>query len=190
MPEEIVGNPALLKGVAYSGRERMKHLEERGEMAFGIVFLGLAAAHTGDAELAQRAINELGTRYWTYGMGSLHYPFPDKNHFDFRNGRSFCGSVFNTDISGGFPYLCASTLVYSDPGLIRFFPARPEQWKSGSIKGLRLRGAITLVELTWDGTHAKAVLIADKNQTVTIVTPEGQKRACVLHAGMPENVNL
>ncbi len=183
-PEEIVGNPALMKGVAYTGRERMKYLENKGDMAFGIVFLGLAAAHTGDAELAGRAINELGKRYWTYGMGSLHYPFSDTD-LDFRNGLSFCGSVFNMDISGGFPFLCASTLVYSDPGSIRFFPARPEQWKKGAIKGLRLRGAITLRELTWEGAKAKSVLIADKDQTVTIEAPGAAPRKCALIAGKP-----
>ncbi|MEI8235107.1 MAG: glycoside hydrolase N-terminal domain-containing protein [Verrucomicrobiota bacterium] len=174
MPSEIVENPALVKAVGHTGRERMKFHEQGGQMAFGIVQVGLAAAHVGDAELAQRAINELGKRYWSQGMGSYHCP----------------GTIFNTDISGGLPYLCASTLVYSDPGVIRFFPARPPQWKSGSLKGARLRGAITLAELTWDGAKAKAVLVSDKDQTVTIFTPGGESRKCSLTAGKAAELSL
>ena len=83
-----------------------------------------------------------------------------------------------------------SALVYSDPGLIRFFPARPSQWQSGSLKGVRLRGAITLTELTWDGTKAKAVLVSDKDQSVTIIAPGGEKKQCRLDAGKATEVNL
>ncbi|MEI8235272.1 MAG: glycoside hydrolase family 95-like protein [Verrucomicrobiota bacterium] len=77
----------------------------------------------------------------------------------------------------------------SDPGSIRFFPARPPQWKSGSIKGLRLRGAISLKELTWGDGQAKAVLVSDKDQTVTIFTPSGKKETRVLKSGEPVEVN-
>ncbi len=174
MPAEIASNPALVKAVAHSGRARMDWQEKTNFMAFGTVQVGLAATHTGDAELAQRTINHLGKHYWSTGMGSFH------------NG----GELFNMDISGGFPYLCASALVYSDPGLIRFFPARPEQWKSGSLKGVRLRGAITLRELTWEGLKAKAVLVSDKDQTVTIAAPGMGPRTCVLSAGEETAVSL
>jgi len=173
MPPEIVENPALVKAVGHSGRARMDWQEKTHFMAFGTVQIGLAAAHVGDAELAQRTINDLGRHYWSTGMGSFH------------NG----GELFNMDISGGFPYLCASTLVYSDPGVIRFFPARPPQWKSGSLKGVRLRGAITLSELTWEGANAKAVLVSDKDQTVTITAPGIKPIQCALIAGQAKNVN-
>ena len=77
---------------------------------------GLAAADLGNSELTQRAINQLVTGFWTTGMGSLHNR----------------DNLFNKDISGGFSYLCASTLVYADLGIIRFFPARPAQWTTGT----------------------------------------------------------
>jgi len=172
MPEEIISNPALVKAVGYSGQARMDYAEAHPVAPFGMVQVGLAAAHVGDAPLAQRVINVL-QRLWSHGMMSY-----------------LCGKMFGTDISGGFPYLCASTLVYSDPGLIRFFPARPEQWKSGSIKGLRLRGAITLAELTWDGAKAKAVLVSDKDQTVTIVRTGMKAQTCALSAGKAAEVNF
>ncbi|MEI6277751.1 MAG: glycoside hydrolase N-terminal domain-containing protein [Verrucomicrobiae bacterium] len=174
MPPEIVDSPALKNAVCHSVRERLTYLENKSSgAAFGVVQNGLAAARVGDAELAQRVINELGKNYWSTGMGS----------YSNRHG------MFMMDISGGFPYVCASTLVYSDPGLIRFFPARPPQWKSGSIKGLRLRGAITLKDLTWDEKGAKAVLVSDKDQNVTIITPAGKKKTVSLKAGQATEVN-
>ena len=174
MPPEIVDDPALLKAVAQTGRARMAFHAKNGQMAYGIVLVGLAAAHSTDGELAQRAINELATRYWSTGMGSFHCP----------------GTLFNMDISGGLPYLCTSTLVYSDPGVIRFFPTRPSQWPVGSIKGVRLRGAITLIELTWSGSRAKAVLVSDKDQTVTITGPGIASQKYTLKARQSTEVNL
>ena len=176
MPKEIISNPALVKAVGYSGRGRMDYGEKSPMAPFGMVLTGLAGAHVGDAELAQRAINAL-QRYWSHGMMSYLCCFDDVE-------------MFGTDISGGFPYLCASTLVYSDPGLIRFFPARPPQWTSGSVKGLRLRGAITLKELTWDGQGAKAVLVSDKDQKVTLEVPGREPRQCALGAGKSTEVTL
>ena len=72
--------------------------------------------------------------------------------------------------------MCASSLVYADPGYIRFFPARPEQWKSGSVTGLLLRGGITVKELTWNEENAKAILISKTEQTITVENSMGIKK--------------
>jgi len=166
-PTEIVNNPELVKAVEYSIKRRFQHHQERPVMAFGLVQLGLAAAHIGNKELTQEIINFLSKGYWTTGMGSFH----NRNN------------LFNTDISGGFPYLIASSLVYADPGTIRFFPARPEQWKSGSVKGLLLRGGITVKELTWNEEKAKAILVSKMEQTITIENSEGIKKDYELRPG-------
>ena len=157
---EIVNNTDFVKAVEYSIRRRFEHQKERPVMAFGLVQIGLAAVHIGNQELAQEIINFLANGYWTTGMGSFH------NRND----------LFNTDISGGFPYLCASSLVYADPGYIRFFPARPEQWKSGTVKGLLLRGGITVKELTWNDDVAKAILVSKIEQTVVVENSTGAKK--------------
>ena len=173
-PAEIVENPALVKALDHTMRERLDYMEKECSQSFGIAFTGIAAAHVGNAETTQRTIHWLARNAWTTGMGAWHMN----------------GIIFNTDLGGGFPYLCASTLVYSDPGLIRFFPARPPQWKSGSIKGLRLRGAITLKELTWDEKGARAVLVSDKDQTITVIHPDGGKKSCELKAGKAEELQF
>ncbi len=175
MPGEIVGNPELVKAVAHSVEKRFDYLDHSAGLAFGYAFVSLAAVHTGNAEWAQHGINAMAKEGWLPGMGNKHLlRLP----------------MFNVDMCGGFPYVCASTLVYSDPGLIRFFPARPPQWKSGSIKGLRLRGAITLQELTWGDGKAKAVLVSDKDQKVTIAAPGMEPRTCALSAGKETAVSL
>lgn len=175
MPGELVNNPELVKAVAHSVQERFAYLDHSAGLSFGYAFVSLAAARTGHAELAQHGINAMAREGWLSGMGNKHLlRLP----------------MFNVDICGGFPYVCASTLVYSDPGLIRFFPARPPQWQSGSIKGLRLRGAITLKELTWGDGKARALLVSDKDQEVTIFMPGGGSRKCTLAAGKDKEINI
>ena len=173
-PAEIVNNPELVKGVEFTIRQRFEHHKERPVMAFGLVQLGLAAAHVGNKNLTQEIINFLANGYWTTGMGSFH------NRDD----------LFNTDISGGFPYLVASSLVYANPGYIRFFPARPEQWKSGSVKGLLLRGAITVKELTWNEENAKAILVSKTEQTITIENSLGIKKDYDLLPGIEKEIKF
>jgi hypothetical protein len=164
----------LVKAVEHTIRERLKFRAKNDGMAFGLVQLGLSAIHIGNAELAQRVINILAKDFWTEGMGSFH---------DAHN-------LFNSDISGGFPYLCASALVYADPGKIRFFPARPPQWTKGSLKGIRLRGQITLKELSWNGSQAKAVLVSDVDQKVTLMVKGKKQSTVTLIAGAAKEITF
>jgi len=173
-PPEIVNNPNLVKAVEYTIRRRFEHQQEKPVMAFGLVQFGLAAAHIGNRELTQEILNFLANGYWTTGMGSFH----NRNN------------LFNTDISGGFPYLCASSLVYADPGTIHFFPARPEQWKSGSVKGLLLRGGITVEELTWNEEKAKAILVSKTKQTITVENSRGIKKDYNLSPGTETEIEI
>jgi hypothetical protein len=174
MPAEIVESPALVKAVQHSARMRTAFNEKAKFWPPGAIQAGLAAAHTCDPEVVERVVNYAVRGFWGTGMN----PFFSRD------------TGFQLDACGSFPYLCASALVYSEPGLIRFFPTRPAQWESGSLKGVRLRGAITLRELTWDGTNAKAVLVADQDQAVTIVGPSGEKRQCTLVGGKVTELTL
>ncbi|WP_421918913.1 glycosyl hydrolase family 95 catalytic domain-containing protein [Marinifilum sp.] len=172
-PEEIINNPTLVKGIEKFLAYHLPYKDRSGDMAFGVVQDGLAATRIGNSQYTQEAINLLSGDYWTYSMSSLH---------DQRK-------IMNMDISGGFPYLCSSALVYADPGYIRFFPALPEQWKEGSIKGIRLRGGILVKELTWNETSAQVILISDKTQTIDIEV-NGKKITKELGAGVEEKLAL
>ena len=169
MPPEIVNDPVLVRAVEHTIIERLRFRARNNGMAFGLVQLGLSAAHIGNADLTQRVINLLARDFWSDGMASFH---------DAKN-------LFNMDVSGGFPYLCASALVYADPGVIRFFPARPPQWTGGSLKGVRLRGQIILRELSWNGDQAKAVLLSEVDQSVIVRWPQGSETSVKLAAGVP-----
>ncbi len=173
-PSEIVDDPDLVKAVEHTISKRFEHHRERPVMAFGLVQIGLASSHIGNNELTQEIINFLADGYWTTGMGSFHNR----------------DNLFNVDISGGFPYLCASALVYADPGYIRFFPARPEQWKSGTIKGLLLRGGIVVKELKWTAEKATATLVSKRQQTVTVENSLGIKKEIVLQAGAETRIEI
>jgi hypothetical protein len=170
MPPEIVDNPKLVTAIEKTIRKKLDIRErERMGMAFGAVQLGLAAAHIRNGEQAEKSINMLAKHFWSNSMSSYH---------DW-------GKLFNTDISGGFPYLCASSLVYADPGHIVLLPARPPQWQTGSLKGVRLRGGIVVEELSWNTDTVTAVLVADADQTVTVVGPDGKSGKHRLQAGVP-----
>ena len=142
-PAEILTNAALVAAVGKTIDARMDFNENRSRtMAFGYVQNGLAACKIGDAARASRCLKLLTEKNWLKGGGSCH---------DWKN-------CFNTDISGGYPYLISEMLVHSEEGVVRFLPAKPKEWKSGSIKGLLLRGGIVLESLEWQDDDFSAIL--------------------------------
>jgi alpha-L-fucosidase 2 len=154
---EIGGSKALRAAASQSITERLnfRQAEGGGEMAFGLVQLGLSSAHLGDAVKAHQLTQWLASRYWSAGMGSFHN----------------VGNLFNTDISGGLPAVVIEMLTYSEPGLVSLLPALPAQWPTGEIQGVRLRGQIEVKSLRWDGRHVTATLRSAKAQTVTVQLP-------------------
>ena len=172
-PDEIIQNPTLIKGIEKYLDYHLKYKNRSADMAFGTVQDGLTAAHIGNAIYTQEAINLLLKGFWTNSMASLH----DK------------GKIMNMDISGGFPYLCTSALVFANPGYIKFLPALPPQWEKGHIKGIRLRGGILVNELSWNGSKAEATLTADKSQLITIEFGD-KKIEKKLSKGVSEKITL
>ncbi|MVN23080.1 glycosyl hydrolase family 95 catalytic domain-containing protein [Mucilaginibacter arboris] len=174
---DFANNPKLTAAANVAIEKRMKFRidEGGGEMAFGLVQLALASAHIGQAEKAQQIVEWLSSKYWTTGMGSFHN----------------VGGLFNTDISGGLPYVITQMLTYADPGKIALLPALPKEWTKGKIEGVLLRGQVEVKSLTWDGKHVEAVLQSQMNQKVELQLPglieklggETQLRAYPAHPG-------
>ncbi len=154
---EIGGSPALRAAASRAIAERLKfrQAEGGGEMAFGLVQLGLASAHLGDAAHAHQLAEWLASKYWSTGMGSFHN----------------VGNLFNTDISGGLPALLLEMLTYSEPGLVSLLPALPPQWPVGEVQGVRLRGQIEVKSLRWDDQQVAVTLHSAVRQTVTLQLP-------------------
>jgi hypothetical protein len=146
---------SALLGVTIKKRFHFHETIGNGTMAFGIIQLGLASAHTSNVEYYNRIVNFLASKSWSVGMASYH------------NKRS----LFNMDISGGFPYLVSQGLVYSEPGYLKLFPALPERWNKGSVEGLKLRGNVTLKKLMWNGKSVQIVLNSAINGLEKIELP-------------------
>jgi len=155
-PAEIVTNEAMVAAVRRTIDDRLAGAPggERPK-AFEYVQLGLAACKLGDADRAERCLARLTEGYWTDGGGSFH---------DER-------SVFNMDISGGYPYLVSEMLVHSEDGWASFLRAKPASWRRGVIRGLRLRGAVVVESLSWEGDSWSAILRL-KDGTRTTVASE------------------
>ncbi len=154
---EIRNSPQLIKAASRTIDEKMRFRisEDGGEMAFGLVQLGLSAAHIGEAEKSGQIVDWLASKYWSSGMGSFHN----------------VGELFNTDISGGLPAVIIEMLVYSEPGKISLLPALPSSWKSGSIEGVSLRGQIALNNLSWDSQGFTFSLVSGRTQKVRLKLP-------------------
>jgi alpha-L-fucosidase 2 len=152
-----VNNKALKQAVNRTLEEklRFRQSEGGGEMAFGLVQLGLAAAHIGEAEKAEQVVNWLSTKYWSTGMGSFHN----------------VGNLLNTDISGGLPAVIIEMLVYADEQEISFLPALPKRWTTGKLEGALLKGNVELKSLEWNNKEIKAVLRCANRRQVTLKFP-------------------
>jgi len=163
LPEEIAMNPQIHKAfeVAVNNRLELRRREfggesmygrPPGEMAFGLIQLGFAAASLRRADDCALILDYLANTYWYPNLVSTHNP----------------KAVFNTDISGGFPALIIRMLVDSQPGWIELLPAWPENMPSGKIEGVKLRGQIELKELVWKDNHISCVLESDISQKVQL----------------------
>jgi hypothetical protein len=173
----IAKDPRLMAACRAAVDERMKvrRRENGGEMAFGMVQLALAAAAVGDAAAVQDMINWLGSVYWFPNLVTTHNPH----------------ELFNLDLSGGFPAVIIKSLVYSEPGKISLLPACPPDWKTGEIRGILLRGQITLESLRWSPEGITAGLLSKIDQKVTITVPgSGESRVVDLRAGKEEKVRF
>ena len=139
--------------VAIDNRLQYRRGNDGGEMAFGLVQIGLAAAHIGATELAYDCVDYLCNAYWSPAFTSYHDP----------------GAIFNVDISGGLPALVAEMLVQSSSEQIHLLPALPKQWPRGEVKGIGTRAKVN-VDLTWKaGKPVRATFTALQNAEFTLV---------------------
>ncbi len=172
----FVADPALRSAAEQAIRHRLEFWRsaDADEMAYGLVQLGIAAAHLGLAELAYEALTRL-TRYWRDTLVSTH-------NLD---------AIFNVDISGGLPALVLAMLVrsgaayplpdpYPEPGLapiprLDLLPALPTAWPQGEVRGVAARGQVTVRRLTWSPTRVEAVIDPGPNAELVIGAPPGTR---------------
>lgn len=172
----IVKNPIFLEGCKKAIEKRMdiRRENEGGIMAFGLIQLGSSAAALGESETAKDVLTWLGDNYWNNNLVSTHDPH----------------EIFNVDICGGYPSLIMKMLYYSEPGLVSLLPCKPEDWKTGTLKGAALRGGIILKELSWNNQGGEAILISRIDQTVQLKVYGQNNGEIDLEAGIPKRIVL
>jgi len=73
---------------------------------------------------------------------------------------SLCGRALQVDGNFGATAGIAEMLLQSHNGVIRLPPALPAEWSTGTVRGLRARGGLT-VSMSWsDGALGEATIDA------------------------------
>lgn len=99
---------------------------------------------------------------------------------DFRKGPR---PVVQTEANNGVTSAVYEMLAHSTPDTLRLLPALPLNWKSGSLKGLRLRGGGQL-EIQWDrnANWWQARFSGPSRRVIT-----GKKEAVISSSGLSPN---
>jgi hypothetical protein len=164
---EILADERLLAACRRAVELRLQWRRDpgNGEMAFGVAWLGLAAAHLGMADAALEALSMLA-RYWRPSLVPAHDSLVTSKADE---------ALFNVDICGGLPALIVEMLVQSSVGRVSVLPALPAQWESGCIEGIACRGQVEVLRLAWRPGSVQAVLRSAKEARVEVVFPVALK---------------
>ncbi len=100
---------------------------------------------------------------------------------------ALCGAALQVDGNLGATAGITEMLLQSQRGELRFLPALPAEWSTGSVRGLRARGGFQ-VDLNWsDGALESAILRSDLGNKCVIRT---DKRVRITSAGQVVAVDL
>ena len=100
---------------------------------------------------------------------------------------SLCGRALQVDGNFGTTAGISEMLLQSQRGELRFLPALPAEWSTGSVRGLRARGGFQ-VDIDWSGGALEsAVLRSDLGTTCVIKT---DKRVRITSSGQEVDMDF
>ena len=125
----------------------------------------------------------------TAPVGEIPEEREDDDKFNYNSGGTYpnlfdAHPPFQIDGNFGATAGIAELLLQSTPEKIFLLPALPSRFASGTVRGLRAKGRVT-VSMEWkEGRLKKAVLATDLTQERTIVW-QGKRDRVMLEAGKP-----
>lgn len=96
---------------------------------------------------------------------------------------------FQIDGNFGCTAAIAEMLLQSHNDRLIILPALPDEWISGSVSGLRARGALT-IDIVWENHKAIDITIVSDTDSSVIICVSGKEIKLSLEKGKPCNVNL
>ena len=156
-------NATLRSAAQATVRTKIAGSDAGGEQSsFGRMQSGVSAAFLGLPEEAYGRLKVMAVkRSMTPSLITTHEPD---------------AQIFNTDANGGIPKVVNTMLMFSRPGRIDLLPSLPAAWPSGSVKGLRACGGIT-VDIEWKDRKVTHYRIASKEKASVIVHVNGETKS-------------
>lgn len=143
-----------------------RNRENEGEddtASHGWVHKALVAARLKNAESAYHSLYMLMA-------DDIYYTSLMTDHYTHDGWGVFC-----TDTSIGTVGVLDEMLLFSDSGVIQALPALPDEWKEGSITGLRARTRAQ-ADLEWDAQNVTVTVTSDVAQTLRISVYGGEEQ--------------
>ncbi|MEA5455234.1 glycoside hydrolase N-terminal domain-containing protein [Sinomonas sp. JGH33] len=155
----VTKTPAAFEAVRAALKSRLEH--GGGYTGWSQAWVLCLAARLGETELAELSLSRLLGDLSSVSLLDLH------PHQDWPGG-----NIFQIDGNFGAIAGIAELLMQSHDGAVSLLPTLPPSWASGSVRGLRARGGIT-VDITWaNGELQAAELKASVPGPVVVELPE------------------
>lgn len=139
--------PEVAEAIKLSNRKR----GQQDDSAHGIIHRAFCALRLKDREEFVQNMSQLINHGFVRNTLST-------NHFPYR--------LQFPDLQGAMPALLLEMCVYSEPGLVEFLPALPEDFPKGEIKGIWLYTFAKLQAMQWNEKGIIAVIESNKAQTL------------------------
>lgn len=152
--------PRLYKEARRALADRVEH--GSGHTGWSQAWILALAARTRDTELVEHSLDILINRLTSESLLDLH---PVQDHET--------GFRFQIDGNFGSSAGIVETLLQSQNGVLRLFNAVPHSWATGSARGLRARGDLS-VNLSWAPGSFEIAVTAHAGGRVVVCVPAGQ----------------